>query len=230
MSVKVARLGLALVKGLSWSTPHSMQVSASGVAHDRSWSPVTAGLQCLKATDFASLVGLRVTSQDLPGPADICFDGKPQTVTYYGQPVQARLYRGALAKTLTEATGLEVLLAQRAAGGFVWSSAVSMLLRSELAVLPGDVDRYRANIVIDDLASPLVLPVGTRLQVGEVTLEVERELERCVLINHNPVTGQHDASLLRKLRPGALLGYGCRVLFDGKITLGDPAGYAADRA
>ena len=224
MTAVVECLGLTLVKGLTWSSPRAVRVETGGVRGDRHWSPVTPDLRCVRATDFPTMVGLAVSRADLPTSQDALFGGEPRTVTYYGRPLRARVHAGALANRISAAAGQRLYLAESAGpGSFLWSSPVSVLLRSELVGLPESIGRFRANVVLDDREAALTLAPGERLRVGEVVLEVERELERCVIINHDPTTGKRDASLLRRLRPGALLGYGCRVLQPGRIGVGTSA-------
>lgn len=231
MTTRVEQLGFALVKGLSWASPDTVQVTADGVVGDRHWSPVTPDLRCIKATDFPEMVGVAASAADLPTEGDVLFGGEPQTVSYYSRQVHARVYGGVLADRISEAAGQRLYLAQAPGPGrFLWSSPVSVLLRSELDRLPGDVGRYRANVVVDDRSAPLRLAPGAQLFLGGVLLEVERELERCVIINHDPVTGSQDASLLGDLRPGVLLGYGCRVLQSGRVSVGDAVERRSPRA
>lgn len=222
MTPRVEQLGFALVKGLSWTSPAAVWVTHDGVVGDRHWSPVTPELRCIKATDFPAMVGLAVGEADLPSEGDVLYGGEPQTVRYYSRQVSARVYAGPLADRISEAAGQRLDLAQAPGPGhFLWSSPVSVLLRSELDGLPDDVGRYRANVVVDDRDAPMTLTSGTRLNLGDVVLEVERELERCVIVNHDPVTGDRDASLLARLRPGVLLGYGCRVVRAGSVGVED---------
>lgn len=222
MSITVDALGLAAVKGLSWSSAPEVHLIHDGVVGDRHWSPVTPDLTCIKATDHPAMVGVSAGSVDLPGAEHVLFDGRPQTVRYYSRPVTARIFDGPLAHRVSVAAGQRLYLAcAEGPGHFLWSSPVSVLLRSELEDLPHDVARYRANVVLDDRGQPLSMGVGTRLVMGEAVLEVERELERCVIINHHARTGNRDASLLGRLRPGLLLGYGCAVVGPGGVNVGD---------
>ncbi|NHU84854.1 MOSC domain-containing protein [Kocuria sp. JC486] len=231
MTPRVEQLGFALVKGLSWTLADTVQVTHDGVVGDRHWSPVTPDLRCIKATDFPEMVGLSASAVDLPTEGDALFDGESQTVRYYSRPVRARVFGGRLADRISEAAGQRLYLAQAPGpGSFLWSSPVSVLLRSELDGLPGDVGRYRANVVVDDRADLLRLAPGAQLSLGDVLLEVERELERCVIVNHDLVTGSQDASLLGDLRPGVLLGYGCRVLQSGRVSVGDAVERRSPRA
>ncbi|MDO5619811.1 MOSC domain-containing protein [Kocuria sp.] len=222
MTVVVESLGLALVKGLNWSTPDAVEVVRKGVVGDRHWSPVAPDLRCIKATDFPAMVGLAAGPSEVPRADDVLLGGTPHTVRYYSRAVTARIFGGPLADRISGIAGQRLHLAcAEEPGHFLWSSPVSLLLRSELGQLPDDVARYRANMVLDDRAKPLSLTVGSRLEVGGAVLEVERELERCVIINHHAGTGERDASLLGQLRPGLLLGYGCTVVEPGRVGVGD---------
>lgn len=218
----VERLGFTLVKGLAWNGAQRLQVTASGVTGDRAWSPVRPDLTCLRATDFPSMVAMTMDADELPRPSDLIFDGRPQEVRYYQRRIPATIHRGALAERISDWAGEEVWLARSVTDErFIWSSPVSVLLRSELAHLPGDVDRYRANIVLDDREAPLQLAPGSRLHLGSAELKIEGELERCIVVNHHPLTGAQDHSLLKRLRPGVKLAFGCRVVTPGEVRVGD---------
>ena len=93
------------------------------------------------------------------------------------------------------------------------------------AVAAAEAAHQRGNTSprIPRIDAPLALAAGSRLELGAVTLEVVGELERCVIIDHDPVTGAKDHSLLRRIRPGALLAYGCMVVTEGELAVGDPA-------
>lgn len=212
---RIQQVGWAPVKGVTWLTPGQVRVDAEGVVGDRAWSPVGENLVCLKATEAPELAGLRVSADELPEPG-----GDEVTVTYWGRPFPATVHGGLVADRISAVVGQPLRLAHtRRRPGFVWSSPISVVLVSELDGLPLDVGRYRANIVLDDRDSPLKLTVGQRLYVDEVVLEVERRLDRCVVINHDPVTGRRDADLLPLLPTGLVLGFGCRVVRAGRVRV-----------
>jgi uncharacterized protein YcbX len=217
------RIGSTLVKGLGWSQHERIGVAVGGLDRDRRWTPVWADdLTCLRAPQFPAMVRLVVEPGDLPGD-DQHVVHQEARIRYYDRRIPARVHDGPLARRLSAEAGRQVLLARTLfSDAIVWGAPVSVLLRSELAGLPSDTDRYRPNLVIDDRDAPLALAAGSRLEVGAVTLEVVAELERCVIIDHDPVTGQKDHSLLRRIRPGALLAYGCMVVTEGDLAVGDP--------
>lgn len=219
MSAVVEALGRCLVKGCTWQPLERVEAGVDGLAEDRLWSPVDEHLHCLRATGMPELVGLEAPRSAL----DALVPGRDQTVHYYDRAVRASVHDGPLAQALSAAAGVPVRLAcSRDGQRFIWSSPVSLLLRSELeeAGLPQDLARYRANVVVDDRKAPLAPAPGQRLRIGPVVLQVERPLDRCIVINHDPVTGRRDHSLLGRLRPGALLAHGCRVVHPGELELG----------
>lgn len=222
---RIERLGSTPLKGMAWLSPEHALLERGGMVGDRRWTPVWAqDLTCLRATDFPEMVRRVVVPGDLPSDQDAVFDGREVEIRYYRTPVRARVHGGALARQLSQETGRDVLLAQvLEPRSLVWGAPVSVLLRSELRGLPSDTDRYRPNIVIDDDDAPLALAIGSRVELGSVVLEVTEELERCRIIDHDPITGRKDRSLLRRLRPGALLAYGCAVLVESEVRVGDPA-------
>lgn len=230
---RVHALGLTPVRGTGWHLCDEVVLDSGGVVGDRAWTPVLDDLSCLRLTEVPHLVAVRVTAAELPtGP------GRRAEVSYYGRTFAAGLHGGPVADRLSAAAGRRVAVAHTdERPGFVWSSPVSVLLSelaelSELAGLPGvDGDlgalgRYRTNIVIDDRESPLRSAPGVRLALGQVVVEVERELERCLVIDHDAATGVRDARLLHRLRPGVQLGFGTRVVRAGRLAVGDPAARA----
>ncbi|GAA1373146.1 MOSC domain-containing protein [Luteococcus sanguinis] len=231
MGARVESLGWSPVKGTTWHQEHSLDLTIDGVPGDRLWSPITPDLTCVKATDVPQLAGVRVEVENLPSEGQALFDGAEQTIRYYDRTFPGLVFDGAVAQRLSEAAGRQLLLARTSASrGFIWSSPVSVLLRSELDGLPTDTGRYRPNVVIDDRDAPLLLAPGELVLVGEAVLQVERELDRCLVINHDPLTGRKDANLLKHLRTGALLGFGCRVVSPGRISVSDDCARVVGRA
>ncbi|WP_144790372.1 MOSC domain-containing protein [Kocuria palustris] len=219
----VERIGSTPVKGLGWLSHERIGVSMGGLDGDRRWAPVWADdLTCLRAPQFPAMVRVAVGPGDLPAADEHVVH--PETrIRYYDRLIPARVHDGPLAQRLSAEAGRPVLLARTLwSDAIVWGAPVSVLLRSELAGLPSDTDRYRPNVVIDDRAAPLALAEGSRLELGAVRLQVVGELERCVIIDHDPLTGRKDHCLLRRIRPGALLAYGCAVDSEGEVRVGDP--------
>ncbi|MGO4958261.1 MOSC domain-containing protein [Luteococcus sp. Sow4_B9] len=228
---QVEALGWTPVKGTRWLETGLLVTTEHGAVGDRLWSPVTRSadgeLRAVRAPQVPELASVTVLAGELPTLGEHqAMPGDEHEVTYYDRRFKCSIHGGPVALRLSQAAGSPLLLA-RVSGrtGFIWSSPLSILLRSELDELglPDDLPRYRANIVLDDRDAPLKPQTGDWLQVGDLQLEVERELDRCQLVNHSPVTGERDEDLLGRLRPGLLLGYGCRVRTPGLLRTGQPA-------
>ncbi|MEL4505095.1 hypothetical protein AAEX63_09720 [Luteococcus sp. H138] len=222
-SSRITALGWTPVKGCTWLAASSLNITGHGIEQDRRWTPITHQLRAVKATDVPELAGVRVLPEDLPAASAGLVMPDEQTVMYYDRPFTATIHDSPMARRLSDAAGEPLWLAHTTGPtGFIWSSPLSVLLLSELdeAGLPIDVARYRANIVLDDLAAPLQLEPGAHVALpGGVELEVERPLDRCRVIDHNPADGQRDQQLLPRLRDGLLLGWGCRVPCPGTLSV-----------
>lgn len=221
---RVVRLGWTPVRGTRWLAPDSVLVDADGIRGDRAWSAVDSGLDAVRAAKHPEMMRLVVYEGDLPASTDAAPEVE---VTYWGRPVPASLHDGPLAERLSDCIGAPVRLARtRRPGGFIWGAAVSVLFTSELTALPHDppvqVDRYRPNVVVDDARDPLGIVPGAVLQAGGVRLRAVDPIDRCIVIDHHPLTGERDERLMSRLRPGALLGWGCRVEVPGRLCVGDP--------
>lgn len=229
--MRVVRLGRTPVRGTRWLTPDLLDLDAGGVRGDRDWSAVDSRLDAVRAARHPEMMRLVVEDADLPRVPRAGHPGGT-TVTYWGRPVPASLHDGPLADRLSACVGEPVRLARtRRPGGFIWGAPVSVLFTSELAGLPHEpaveIDRYRANVVIDDQAggssTPILVEPGMLLDAGGVRLRVVEPIDRCIVIDHHPLTGERDQRLMGRLRPGALLGWGCSVEAPGRLRVGDAA-------
>jgi uncharacterized protein YcbX len=64
---------------------------------------------------------------------------------------------------------------------------------------PVDDRRFRSNVVVDGLAPWAELGWTGRVEIGDVTFEVQNRIGRCAAVMANPDTGERDARLLRLL-------------------------------
>jgi uncharacterized protein len=103
----------------------------------------------------------------------------------------------------------------------VWIRDLEALTGRAIAPL-----RFRPNIVAAAAASFAVSEhafAGTRLRVGEVTLDVVKPITRCVTPSYDVATGEPDPALQRTLveKRGNIMGVYCRVVTPGTIAPGD---------
>lgn len=87
--------------------------------------------------------------------------------------------------------------------------------------------RFRPNIVATaapDFHWTEHTLVGTRLQIGEVALEVVSPITRCVTPSYDIATGEPDPALQRTIvtQRGNIMGIYCRVAAPGTIVNGTP--------
>ncbi len=100
----------------------------------------------------------------------------------------------------------------------------------ELEALAGrsvDPLRFRPNIVAAagaDFHWTEQALVGTRLQVGDVALDVVSPITRCVTPSYDVATGEPDPALQRTIvaQRGNIMGVYCRVAVPGTIGAGAP--------
>lgn len=241
--MRVIRVGLAPVKGLRHETVEQAQVDAEGLVGDRAVAIVDPDrMATLKSAENGRLVQVRggvagdslwVELPDGTRHEQGLDGGSAARITYWGRPVDAHLIDGPVAEALSGFLGRRVLLApapQRRS--FVWDAPVSVVLLEELHELaarlarPDLLDglgRYRSNLVLDAHLEP-----GDRVRVGEVLLEAVGWIDRCVVMDQHPLTGEADAPVMKELGryrrtdEGVVLGLRCRVLEPGVVRVADP--------
>lgn len=210
------------MRGTRWQGADELEVDHDGVVGDREWSAVDEHLRCVRAIDCPAMMTIVVDPSTLPAVSD-----DDSMVTYWNRYIPASVHEAPLADEMSELIGVRVRLAHAQRPAFVWDAEVSVLFTSELRGLPDAAERYRANVVIDDHVGPVEIVPGLRLRLGSVELRVDAPIDRCVVIEHHPDTGVRDERLLHRLRPGALLGWGCRVVRPGHVRVGDDVAVAA---
>ncbi len=105
----------------------------------------------------------------------------------------------------------------------VWhdSTRTRVSIVAEAALDDRDVRRFRPNVVVRggderDL-------VGTRVRIGEVVLDVVKEIDRCVVVTRPQHGIERDKSVLVQVHRerSGFLGVGALVVSDGRISGGD---------
>ena len=246
-SARVRRLGFATVKGTRHLGRAAVTLSADGPVGDRAFCLVDVGTaRVLRTVEHPSLTRIEARGEGLDlrlrwdDGAEVgghlnATDEAPLTVDYWGRPVTARLLDGPHTAALTAYLGRPVRLAATRPGDVVWAGAVSVVTTGELDRLaerlvgagttpPAGLDeRFRATITLDAEHDPAP---GTRLDVGSATIEVQRRIDRCAVVDVDPVTGRRDCPVLAHLeRRDGLLTFGvdARVVQPGQLEIGDPA-------
>lgn len=107
-------------------------------------------------------------------------------------------------------------------------SLVSQATLDQLSTVVGqliDVRRFRPNVLIEGVEAWAELDwVGKEIQLGTARLEVTAPINRCLNIDVNPDTGEHDISLfslLQKHFHHKQTGVLAKVISDGTATISD---------
>ncbi|WP_110182768.1 MOSC domain-containing protein [Nocardioides solisilvae] len=245
----VSRLGLTPLKGARHLARRSVLLDAAGPAGDRAFclvDPVAA--RCLRTVEHPALLG---TEAEWDGerlvtrlPGGLVVEGEPAptgerlVVDYWGRPAAVEPVAGPWAAAYARLLGRDVVLARCAPGVVVFDAPVSLVTRSSLAALSRavgaavDPARFRATLVVDD--GPGAAPdvdqawAGRRLHVGAAELRVLGPVDRCAVVEVDPVSGRRDLSLLRALAARGrsdhplALGVDAEVLRPGRVRVGDP--------
>jgi uncharacterized protein YcbX len=246
-SAPVRRLGFATLKGTRHLARGAVTLAVEGPVGDRVFCLVDVGsARVLRTVEHPSLT--RVSATEVAGELRLSWDdgrevvGHPETtdeapltVDYWGRPATVRLLDGPHSAALTAYLGRPVRLAATAPGDVVWAGAVSVVTSGELDRLadrlvgagltpPSGLDaRFRATVTLDADQDP---SPGTRLRVGSATVEVQRRIDRCAVVDIDPDTGLRDLPVLAHLeRHDGLLTFGvdARVVQPGRVEVGELA-------
>lgn len=242
---RVARLGLAFIKGTRHTDRDEIELDDHGPVGDRSYCLVDrAAARVLRTVENPSLIGLvardhgdrlALTTPDghtTEATTRDAVDGIP-VADYWGRGARIRLQDSALNAVISEYLGREVTLARAERGDVVYADPISIVTTGALrrlseavtssgyAVPPALDVRFRATVTVEADEDPAP---GTRLHLGDAVVEVGEPLERCAVIDLDPVTGERGLSrLLEHVRTpdGRLLfGVGARVITPGRVTVG----------
>lgn len=249
MTLRVRRLGLALVKGTRHTDRDEIELDDHGPVGDRTWCLVDrAAARVLRTVENPSLIQL--VARDLGALGDRLAVTTPDGLTteattrdaadgmqvadYWGRGARVRLQDTALNAVLSRHVGREVALARADRGDVVYAEPISIVTTGALRRLseavsqagyavPSPLDaRFRATVTLEAEEDPAP---GTRLRVGEAVIEVGGPLDRCAVIDLDPISGERTGSrLMERIRTadGRLpFGVGARVVTPGVLRRGD---------
>lgn len=245
--MRIARLGLALMKGARHRTLAEIEVTSTGPAGDRELCLVDpARRRVMRTVEHPELMQVRAswTGRELvtafpdrtlraePRPT-----GERLRCDYWGRSADLELLECTQTTALCELVGLPVLLARALhPGAVVFGAALTLITTTDLAELArrvGDAQvaresaRFRATATIEDEGRLCGVRTGTRLRLGEATIEITGPIPRCTVIDHDPTTGRRDRTLLKTLatyrHEGGEIRFGhyARVVSPGRCCIGD---------
>lgn len=249
----VSALRVAPVKALALVQRDEVFLDRFGVAENRRFYLIHAeSSKRLSAAMRAKLAPVRANYDERRNVLSLCFSdgrvveasvelGEEVTTPFATRPVRGRVVEGPFAEALRRELGREVRLARCDEPGatidpgravsLVSRASVELLTRASNAPKLVDVRRFRMLIEVDGCeAHEEESWAGRHVRIGEAVVLVREPLERCVVTEHDPETGQRDFPTLDAIR--AYRGLSERGTIDfgvvgavsepGRVRVGDP--------
>ena len=234
VGVQIAELWRYPVKSLQGERVDSVALTADGLEGDRRFAiyDLQSGLG-LTARRVPDLLFASARLRD-DGTAEITLpDGSVATADdalseWLGRPVTlrsaatdaARRYEGVVDFEHEATSDWEPF--DGAGGAFHDHSAARVSLVSATTMRSWDPRRFRANVLLDGEDEDSL--VGSRITLGEATLDVEMRIKRCVMTTRAQAGGiERDLGVLRTIarERDACLAVGALVINPGTVHVGD---------
>jgi uncharacterized protein YcbX len=217
-AMQVSTLSTTPIKGLAEHHPEHVEVTAGGIAGNRSFFLVDADGGLVSITDHGDLARyrvewdpstdvLRVTGPDGLLLEDVVARGSEVGIDFYGlREVRGHVVAG-FGDAFSDVVGLPVRLVAGETGAYdvhglsVLGTASSRAIAERNDADPVDPRRWRMNVEITT-DEPHVEDTwrGRRLRLGEVVVEMGGPIMRCAATTRNPDTGVVDLQTLRMIR------------------------------
>jgi len=232
--VRVVELWRYPVKSLQGEPLDSVSVSRDGLEGDRQFAIYDVdsglGLTARRVPDllFASarLRADRTAEITLPD-GSVAGDGNALS-QWLGRPVALRSAASEAARRYENVVDFEQETTSDweafdgAEGAFHDNPGARVSLVSTATVGSWDPRRFRANVLLDGEGEDAL--VGSRISLGEATLDVDMRLERCVMTTRAQAGGiERDLDVLRTIarERDTCLAVGALVVDPGVIRVGD---------
>jgi uncharacterized protein len=214
------------VKSMAAERLEQAEVSWHGLAGDRRWAFVRAGLV---RSGFPWLTIRERPAMGLYRPS-FAEPGRPdasRTVVRTPAGKELDVVDPALAAELGD--GVRVIKQDRGVFDTMPLSLITTRAVAGVGALVGaelDVRRFRPNLLVEaagDEAFPEDAWVGRVLRIGELQMRVDQRDKRCVMVNVDPETTERDPAILRAIareRQACLGVYGSTVR-PGRVVVGD---------
>ena len=222
---RVAALWRYPVKSMAAEPLDEIEVSWHGFAGDRRWAFVRPGLErsgfpWMTIRERSNMAHYRPSFVDSSRP------DASRTVVRTPAGPELDVIDPALAAELGD--GVRVIKQDRGVFDAMPLSLVSTQTIVALGERVGrelDPLRFRPNLLIE-ASEPFEEEtwVGSVLRVGGMSMRVDKQDERCVIVNVDPVTSERDPAVLRtiaKERQACTGVYGS-IVSPGRVAVGDP--------
>lgn len=224
---RVAALWRYPVKSMAAEPLPEVEVSWHGLAGDRRWAFVRGRLE-RSGFPWMTIRERSNMAHFVPSFVDPSRPDASRTVVRTPSGDELEVVDPALAAELGE--GVRVIKQDRGVFDAMPLSLVSTQSVAALGARVGsrlDPLRFRPNLLIEaagDAPFQEEAWVGSVLRIGGLSMRVDQQDERCVIINVDPVTSERDPEVLRTLaqeRRACIGVYGSTVS-PGLVAVGDP--------
>ena len=226
MTVSVASISIAPVKGLGLVHPAEVELGLDGVRGNRRFHLIDGDGRLCNGKHLGELVLVAAAHDEAAGTLELRFPnggvvagevslGASVVTVFYGRPVPGRLVVGPWSEALSAWAGRELELVQpdvagegndrgREAGVSLISGASLDRLAAE-AGLVRRVDHRRFRMLLELEGAEANEEdgwLGRRIRIGDALIVPRGNVGRCVVTTRNPDTGESDLDTL-----GLLAGY-----------------------
>jgi len=223
------------VKSMGGETLLDAAVTSLGIAGDRGWSiydHATGTTLTARRTPELLYASSRLVADDLvitlPDGSEIGEDGSAELSAWLGRDVELRaagehnLDAGGVYEVPLDAENDAEWVSWTGPGGAFHDSDRTRLSLVSTATL-GDWDRrrFRTNVIVDESGEDEF--VGGRISVGEVMLDVTKQVDRCVMVSRPQPGVERGLQVLKTINSerSTFLAVGCLVAEPGLLALGD---------
>lgn len=224
---RVAELWRYPVKSMAAEALKEVEVSWHGFSGDRRWAFVRDGVE---RSGFPWQTIRQKSDMGLYRPSftDPARPDASRTVVRTPSGDELDVVDSALAAELGD--GLRVIKQDRGIFDVLPLSLITIQTVADLGTRIDaelDVRRFRPNLLVDAVdegSFPEDAWVGSVLRIGDVRMRVDMRDPRCVIVNVNPQTTEHDPAILRSIareRQACAGVYGSTVQ-PGRVAVGDP--------
>lgn len=223
---RVAALWRYPVKSMAAEPLEAIDVSWEGLAGDRRWAFVRAGVE-RSGFPWMTIRERSNMGHYRPSFVDPSRPDRSRTMVRTPAGDELDVIDPALAAELGD--GVRVIKQDRGVFDAMPLSLVSTQSVAALGALVGaelDAQRFRPNLLVEatgDAPFQEEAWVGLVLRIGGMRMRVDQQDERCVVINVDPVTAERDPAVLRTLarERGACIGVYGSTVSPGVVAVGD---------
>lgn len=238
--MRVTELWRFPVKSMGGETLRSSEVTDLGIVGDRGWSVydvATATTLTARRTPELLFASARVVDGDvvvtLPDGSEIGESDDGRLSTWLGREVELRAagdhnvdVGGTYEVALDVENDSDWVSWQGPGGAFHDSTRARVSMVSSSTLREWDRRRFRTNVIIDGSGEDDL--VGTAVAIGDVRLDVTKQIDRCVMVTRPQPELDRDLDVLKVINAerATFLAVGCLVAASGAIAVGDDVRHA----